>query len=71
MLTLLCGVSDEWAKDLPQVLAAARRTCDFSCVVFFQRYHNQRFFPAIEALIVIHRHGECPFDDAPVVIQKS
>lgn len=65
VLTLLCGMGDEWAKKLLQLLAPARRTGDLARFVFLQRYHNQRFFPAIEAFIVVHRHSEPPFNLLP------
>jgi len=56
-LTLLCGVSNEWAKELLQLLAAARRASDFPGRMLLQGHHDQRFLPAIEALIVVHWHG--------------
>jgi hypothetical protein len=34
VLTLLCGVGDEWAKKLLQLLASASRACDIARFVF-------------------------------------
>jgi hypothetical protein len=57
LLTLLRGMGDERAEELLQFFAAACGTYDFPCRMLFQCDHDQRFLPAIEALIVIHRHG--------------
>jgi len=41
VLAFLRGVSNEWAEELLQLLAAARRTCDFPRFMFFQCHHDQ------------------------------
>ena len=64
LLTLLRGVSDKGTEQLLQLLASASRTGNLACCMLFQCYHDQRFFPAIEALIVVHRHGVYPFESA-------
>ena len=57
LLTLLCGVSDKWAEELLQFFAAAGGACHCSSFMLLQCHHDQRLLPAIEALIVVHRHG--------------
>lgn len=69
VLTLLCGVSDEWAEELLQFLAAAGLTFHFASLMLSQRHHNQRFLPAIQALVVVHRHGAPPFDNQPTIMR--
>lgn len=65
--TFLRRVSCKWAKELPQPFAAARGACHHPSLMLFQGHHNQRFFPAVEARIVVHRH------DVPLstISQKS
>jgi hypothetical protein len=58
LLTLLCGVSYKWAEELPQFFAAAGWAGHYPSFMLLQCHHDQRLLPAIEARIVVHRHGE-------------
>ena|SRR5215467_1352456 len=56
--TLLRGVGDKGRIHLSHVRTLARRTGDFSLLVFLQGQNQQRFLPTVEALIIIHRHED-------------
>ncbi|ULA58584.1 MAG: hypothetical protein LZF60_70065 [Nitrospira sp.] len=48
---------DERGKMLLQLGAAAGRTLYLTFFVLFQRDDDQRFLPAIQTGVIIHRHG--------------
>lgn len=54
--TFLGRPCDETGDQLLQLFAAARGTRCLAAFVLFQSDGDERFFPALKAFIVVHRH---------------
>ena len=60
LLTFLGRVGDERRIELLHLSAAAFRACHLGGFMLLQRQDHQRFLPAVQTFIVVHRH-KVPF----------